>query len=87
MKKDMQIIDGFQGWLLRLLRADKKLDNMNHKLTNKIKRTDAPVIRYNGQKINAKWNREHEHFDVRNYFKKLTAPLLLLLKRKMCSKE
>jgi uncharacterized protein len=84
MKKICKNIGGFQGWLFRLIRADKKLDNMNHKLTKKIERTDAPVIRYNGQKINAKWEREDDHFDVHNYCKKLTDLLLILLERKIC---
>ncbi len=67
MKEDMQTLSGFQGGLLRFIKADKKLD----KMTRKIKRTDAPTIRYNGQKINAKWNREHEKFEVRDYLKEV----------------
>lgn len=78
MKRDMQTMGGFQGWLLRLIKADQKLDKMNEKLTRKIKGTDAPVIRYNGQKINAKWNREHEHFDVREYLTKVECPVLAI---------
>ena len=78
MKRDMQTIDGFQGWLLRLIKADQKLDKMNEKLTEKIKGTDADVIHYNGQKINAKWNREHEHFDVREYLTKIDCPVLTI---------
>ncbi|MGG1684615.1 alpha/beta hydrolase family protein [Pseudalkalibacillus sp. NRS-1564] len=78
MKEDMQTLSGFQGWLLRFIKADKKLDKMNDKMTRKIKSTDAPTIRYNGQKINAKWNREHEKFDVREYFSEVECPVIAI---------
>jgi hypothetical protein len=39
---------------------------------------NAPVIRYNRQKIDAKRNREHEHFDVRNYYKKIDCPVIVI---------
>ncbi len=78
MKDDMRTMKGFQGWLLRVIKADKKLEKMNEKMTDKLKRTDAPTIRYKGQKINAKWNREHEHFDVREYLKEVDCPILAI---------
>jgi pimeloyl-ACP methyl ester carboxylesterase len=79
-----QIIDdfhqtkGFAGWLLRLLKADQKLLNMNTQLIEKLNSTTEDVIRFKGKKINAKWNREHVQFDVREYLTNVECPVLAI---------
>ncbi|MGA9288193.1 MAG: alpha/beta hydrolase [Anaerobacillus sp.] len=78
MKDDMRTMKGFQGWLLRAINADKKLEKMNEKMSDKIRGTDAKTIRYKGQKINAKWNREHENVDVREYLQDIDCPVLAI---------
>ncbi len=55
-----------------------KLDKMNDDLIQKITNTDEPVIRYKGKKINAKWNWEYIHYDVREYLKDVACPVLAI---------
>jgi uncharacterized protein len=51
---------------------------MNEDLIQALLGTDAPVIKYKGKKINAKWNREHIHFDVSKTLQKVTCPVLAI---------
>lgn len=76
--EDMHHTTGFTGWLLRFLRADQKFLKMNDELIQKITSTDEDVIRFKGKKINAKWNREHEQFDVGEYLPEIDCPVLAI---------
>jgi pimeloyl-ACP methyl ester carboxylesterase len=76
--KDVRSVKGFQGWLIRLLKVDQKVTKMNEDLKQALLGTDAPVIKYKGKKINAKWNREHIHFDVSKTLQKVTCPVLAI---------
>ncbi len=76
--EDMHNTTGFTGWLLRFLKADQKFLKMNDELTTKITSTDKDVIRFKGKKINAKWNREHGQFDVREYLSEIDCPVLAI---------
>lgn len=78
MKDDIESKTGFEGWLLRALKIANKLEKTNDKLTKKILATEAPVIRYLGRKINAKWNREHLQYDVRDFLAEVTCPVLAI---------
>ena len=51
---------------------------MNDDLTKALLASDAPVIKYKGKKINAKWNREHIQFDVSKPLQKVTCPVLAI---------
>ncbi|MFP7296773.1 alpha/beta hydrolase family protein [Neobacillus niacini] len=75
---DLRAVKGFQGWLLRLLKVDKKITKINDELTKALLASDDPVIKYKGKKINAKWNREHIHFDVSQPLQKVTCPVLAI---------
>jgi uncharacterized protein len=75
---DVRSVKGFQGWLLRLLKVDKKITKMNDDLIKALLESDEPVIKYKGKKINAKWNREHVHFDVSQPLQKVTCPVLAI---------
>lgn len=76
--KDVRSVKGFQGWLLRLLKVDEKITKMNDELYNALNASDEPVIKYKGKKINAKWNREHVHYDVSQPLAKVTCPVLAI---------
>lgn len=78
MMKDLRSIKGFQGWLLRLLKVDKKITKMNDDLMKRLQASDEPVIKYKGKKINAKWNRETVQFDVSQPLQKVTCPVLAI---------
>jgi uncharacterized protein len=75
---DVKSVKGFQGWLLRLLKVDKKITKMNDDLLKALLASDEPVIKYKGKKINAKWNREHIQFDVSQPLQKITCPVLAI---------
>jgi uncharacterized protein len=76
--KDVRSVKGFQGWLLRLLKVDEKITKMNEDLIQALLASDETVIKYKGKKINAKWNREHIHFDVSKPLQNVTCPVLAI---------
>jgi uncharacterized protein len=76
--KDVRSVKGFQGWLIRLLKVDKKITKMNDQLIEALQASDEPVIKYKGKKINAKWNREHIQFDVSKPLQNVTCPVLAI---------
>ncbi|MEH7177568.1 alpha/beta hydrolase family protein [Neobacillus vireti] len=76
--KDLRSVKGFQGWLLRLLKVEKKITKMNDDLFKLLQESDDPVIKYKGKKINAKWNRETSQFDVSKPLQKVTCPVLAI---------
>jgi uncharacterized protein len=76
--KDVRSVKGFQGWLLRLLKVDEKITKMNDDLIVALQGSDAPVIKYKGKKINAKWNREHMEFDVSRPLQNVACPVLAI---------
>lgn len=78
MKEEIRTKKGFSGWLLRLLNVPGKLDKMNDELLQKIHGADEPVITFKGQKVNVKWQREHEQYDVRDYLRKAACPVLAI---------
>lgn len=78
MKDDLRSQKGFSGWLLRLFNVPGKLDKMNDDLLTRINNTTDATIRYKGKKINAKWNREHEQYDVRPYLAEVSCPVLAI---------
>jgi uncharacterized protein len=76
--KDVRSVNGFQGWLLRLLKVDEKITKINDDLIEALLASDEPVIKHKGKKINAKWNREHIQFDVSKPLQKVTCPVLAI---------
>jgi uncharacterized protein len=78
MYKDIQTVKGFQGWILRVLNVEGKIKKMNDDLLKVLTESNAPVIKYKGKKINAKWNREHVQMDVSKPLQKVTCPVLAI---------
>lgn len=76
--KDIHSLKGFEGWVTRLIKLDEKINKMNDDLTKAILATEEPVIRHKGKKMNAKWNREHQYFDVSKPLQKVTCPVLAI---------
>lgn len=69
---------GLKGRLARLLKLDQKIENQAKRLTDKIMNSSDPVIKYQFQKINAKWFREHFRYNVLEDLKKVTCPSLAI---------
>ncbi|WP_186578581.1 alpha/beta hydrolase family protein [Aquibacillus kalidii] len=78
MKRDMRTLKGFEGWILRVLKVDQKIDKMNEKLMNKVKNSTEDVVKYQGKKINAKWDREHQTYNVAELLPMVTCPVLVI---------
>lgn len=74
--KEMNVANGFKGWLLRTFKVAEKARQKNKKIDEKIISSDLPVMRIQGIKINAKWMRETMNYDVREYLKEVTCPVL-----------
>ncbi|MGG1679158.1 alpha/beta hydrolase [Neobacillus sp. NRS-1170] len=69
---------GFQGYLLRLLGAHKKVEKQAHKFLEKVLNSSEDVMKQNFVKINAKWMREHLSYNVRNDLAKVSCPVLAI---------
>lgn len=69
---------GIGGWLFRTLKLANKIEKTNDKLMKKMLKTDKPVIRYLGRKVNAKWNREHAQYDVRDDLVAISCPVIAI---------
>lgn len=78
MKRDIESKKGFGSWLLRLLNVSGKIDKINNELLQKIRSTEEAIVTYKGKKINAKWHREHEQYDVREYLKQVSCPVIAI---------
>lgn len=69
---------GFQGFLLKLLGAHKKVEKQAQKQIDKVLQSTEDVMRVSGIKTNAKWMREHFSYDVREDLVRVTCPLLAI---------
>ncbi|MFC3040528.1 alpha/beta hydrolase family protein [Virgibacillus xinjiangensis] len=78
MKEDIKNAIGFEGWLLRLLNVDRKIEKLNRKVMDRIENSTEDVIRYRGKKINAKWDREHRQYNIRDYLPQVECPVLAI---------
>ncbi|MDN3018685.1 alpha/beta hydrolase [Paenibacillus sp. BSR1-1] len=76
--EDMINANGFQGFLLRLLGAHKKVEKQAQKFLKKILSSTDDVMKQNFVKINAKWMREHLSYNVREDLAKVTCPVLAI---------
>ena len=75
-KEELMNTKGLKGALLRLLRVDAKIDRQAENLNKKIMGTNKSIIRYQFQKINAKWFREHYEYNVFDDLEKVLCPSL-----------
>lgn len=76
--QEMKKMKGFKGVLIRLTKAYDKVEKQAEKLNQKILATEKPVIRYQLQKMNAKWYREHLRYNVFEDLAKVTCPALAI---------
>ena len=72
-------LKGVRGILLRLFTSEQKINKQNKKLDSIIMSSNKPVIIIRGQKINAKWYREHKSHNIDNSLKKIECPLLAVV--------
>lgn len=75
---DILTAKGFQGFLLRLFGAHKKVEEQAQKQIEKVLQSTEDVIRVSFIKTNAKWMREHFVYNVREDLVKVTCPVLAI---------
>ena len=76
--QEMIHMKGLKGALIRLTKAYEKVEKQAQKFNDKILATEKPVIRYQLQKMNARWYREHLLYDVFEDLAKVTCPTLAI---------
>ncbi|WP_313801329.1 serine aminopeptidase domain-containing protein [Cytobacillus sp.] len=69
---------GLKGWLIRTLKVTEKARKQNSKILNKMIHSDKAVMRIKGVKLNAKWVREIYAYNVCDYLKEVTCPVLAI---------
>ncbi len=77
-RQELMNMKGIKGALIRLTKVYNKVEKQAEKFNEKILKTQEPVIRYQFQKINAKWYREHLHYNVFEDLEKVTCPALAI---------
>lgn len=77
-RQEMMEMKGFKGALIRLTKAYDKVEKQAEKFNEKVLATEKPVIRYQLQKMNAKWYREHLRYNVFEDLAKVTCPALAI---------
>lgn len=76
--EELKSTKGLKGALIRLTKAHEKVEKQAEKLNQKIRSTDKTVIRYQLQKFNAKWYREHMYYNVFEDLEKINCPALAI---------
>ncbi|WP_312471496.1 alpha/beta hydrolase [Neobacillus sp.] len=69
---------GFQGFLLRLLGVQNKVEKQAQKYIDKVLNSTSDVMKVSFVKTNAKWMREHFTYNVREDLVKVTCPVLAI---------
>ena len=77
-REELMEMKGLKGGLIRLTKAYNKVEKQAEKFNGKILATEEPVIKYQFQKINAKWYREHLHYNVFEDLEKATCPAVAI---------
>ncbi|MED1467731.1 alpha/beta hydrolase [Bacillus salipaludis] len=76
--QDVMTLKGFQGFLLRLLGVQNKIEKQAQKFTDKVLNSNKEVMKVGFSKINAKWMREHFQHNIREDLAKVTCPVLAI---------
>lgn len=76
--EDIKNAKGFQGFLLRLLGTQNKVEPQAQKAIEKVLHSTDDVMKVNFVKTNAKWMREHFNYNVREDLSKVTCPVLAI---------
>jgi pimeloyl-ACP methyl ester carboxylesterase len=76
--KDIMEAKGFQGFFLRLIGTQNKIEKQAQKFINKVLSSNDDVMKFNFVKINAKWLREHFAYNPKEDLAKVTCPVLAI---------
>lgn len=74
--QEMREMTGWKGKLFRLFNVSDKVSKQQASILERVEKSSEPVIRFRGQKIQAKWMREHMQYNVVEDLHKITCPVL-----------
>lgn len=76
--RDVKTMSGWKGTLFRLLKIPEKIAKQQASLIEQIEQSTQAVIRVKGQKVPAKWLREHFQYNVLDDLHKITCPVIAI---------
>ncbi|WP_100406207.1 alpha/beta hydrolase family protein [Bacillus solitudinis] len=76
--KELKDVTGIKGKLLSWLKVVNKIEKQGPKFDKKMIETEKDVIRFQGVRYNAKWFREHYHYNLIGTLKEISCPVLAL---------
>lgn len=76
--EEMNRTKGIKGWFFKTLKVADKIKKQNEKLYSKVLQSKKDAIRIKGVKLNAKWLRETLDYNVYDYLKDVTCPVLAI---------
>ncbi|TFE00085.1 alpha/beta hydrolase [Jeotgalibacillus sp. R-1-5s-1] len=76
LRKEIRETNGLKGLLFKALKVEKKINKQTQAVYSKIAATSDAELKYRGVKLNAKWMREMNNFDLRDYLSGLSGKLL-----------
>lgn len=78
LREEIRNTKGFKGLFFKLLKVADKIEKQQASLTQKIMESTEPVLKYKGTKINAKWFREQQSYNVGDYLREVTVPVIAI---------
>ncbi len=76
--RDFGKMTGLKGVFMRLFKIANKIAKEQQALISRIERSTDPVIRVKGQRVPAKWMREHFNYNVLDDLSNITCPVLAI---------
>lgn len=76
--EELNQLPGWKGWIIRKFNLTEKSRKTNEKIFKKVAESNQAVMRIRGAKLNAKWLRETMEYNVVDYLKKVTCPVLAI---------
>lgn len=76
--QELNALPGFKGWFIRTFKVTDRSRKTNEKIFKKIAESDQAVMRIKGATFNAKWLRETMQYNVVDYLKEVTCPVLAI---------
>lgn len=78
LAQELKQTPGIKGMFFRIIKLSERIKRQNQKIIKKISNANKDVIRIKGMKLNAKWYRETLAYDVCEYLKAVTCPVLAI---------
>lgn len=78
LREEIRNTNGFKGMFFKLLNVAGKIEKQQAFLTQKIMDSTEPVMKFKGTKINAKWFREQQSYNVGDFLSRVVVPVIAI---------